>query len=444
MPVPRIVREIEARIDQSIESLDIWTTPRDTLVRSILDFHRDGIELLHTKFGWALLFERHDEIPSTLAAEHYLHSGTLQATKWAMEFCPPGRPAEAAQQPNVDSVLKIVELGRKYELLVDGLRMAKEGQVQIAVDNDKRILTFYEGGNLTGADRQIVGHQHEVNPWRAFHPLVDDCDLLTSTWTAGDYRGLLVELKKLTDAEETETLVSTLDGVETPVCKLPVIVEVANLEHPGMQAVLNDLTLSAEKVIGDQKWKLVAWNDTPFVKIGDRRFAVSSALKTLAMFAGDDYMLRLAARVDPDQYSTVSERRHERMIELCSSVLKAKGWCVTPHFHTENPHREVDVHATRSGVQLILEMKSTLRPHTPWEVHKRNQDVTAGIDHTAKIVANLPVGVVGFVLTDGYRGDYSSWNSAIRHNVPIGTLEDIEELAEDPFACQTLLRTSKL
>jgi hypothetical protein len=44
------------------------------------------------------------------------------------------------------------------------------------------------------------------------------------------------------------------------------------------------------------------------------------------------------------------------------------------------------------------------------------------------------------VITDGYRGDCSTWREAIDRRIAIGTLEDIEDLAREPYRIFELLK----
>ncbi len=48
---------------------------------------------------------------------------------------------------------------------------------------------------------------------------------------------------------------------------------------------------------------------------------------------------------------------------------------------------------------------------------------------------------VGFVITNGYRGDYATWEVALRRNLMIGTVQDIEEIAADPVKAIDLLKS---
>ena len=128
------------------------------------------------------------------------------------------------------------------------------------------------------------------------------------------------------------------------------------------------------------------------------------------------------------------------MIEHCRKSLEQEAWTVHPKHKLKDPITEIDIYAIRSGFQLVLELKSTLRPETPWEVYRRNQDLLTGIAQARERSDRLGSGAIGVVVTDGYRGDYVTWRSAIDHGIPIGTLEDIPDLARDPRQVFDLLR----
>ena len=140
--------------------------------------------------------------------------------------------------------------------------------------------------------------------------------------------------------------------------------------------------------------------------IGAVRVAATNALKTIGGHGCDDHMLRVAARIDPEQYSRVSGLREDRIIRHCMPILEKNGWNVRPHHILRNPSAELDLYASRRDENLVLQLKSTLRPETPWEVQKRNHDILDGIEHTATALGRLPQKSTGFVITDGYRGDY--------------------------------------
>jgi hypothetical protein len=355
-----------------------------------------------------------------------------------MEF---SRVSNSGPLPEDEEILSLVDLGKKYETLVDILKMANHDQVSINVDDEQRIITVYEGGNLTGEDAQLIAHNAEVLPVYAQSPLIEDGDQITSRWSAGDFRSLMRTLSELAQDMETETFVSTFPGQEGDLFKRPVILDIPNSADSRQQAVLDDITLTPSKVEGVAKWKLTTWRDIPLILIGSRRVGPSNMIKALAGFGGDDYMLRIASRMDPNQYANVSGLREGRMIAVCEERLRAYGWKVYPHYMLTNPPREIDIYAKRVNNNVVIQLKSTLRPETPWEVLKRNGEILKGISHTAEVLPRFPEGAVGFVITDGYRGDYYTWQRSLIDGVMVGTINDVEEIAGDALKAIDTLKS---
>jgi len=274
-------------------------------------------------------------------------------------------------------------------------------------------------------------------PFHQQSPLVDDADQLTAHWTAGEYRQYYRWLEALAREAETETIVARFPLMpEQEIMKRPVVVELPS-PPPALEAVQEDLTLTVATAQGPMKWKIDSWHDCPLVQIGDRVYGVSIALRTLAGL--DDYMLRAAVLHDPGQYEKVSGLREERMIGICKTAFEKSGWTFTPHFHLTNPPREIDGYATRDTETCILQLKSTLRPQSPWEVYKRNTDIIDGITHTAEAVRRLGEGIMGIVITDGYEGDYATWKESLATGVPVATMADVDWIAKDPHAAFKVL-----
>jgi hypothetical protein len=212
--------------------------------------------------------------------------------------------------------------------------------------------------------------------------------------------------------------------------KRPVVVKLPSPPAP-LQGVQDDLTLTAAKVQSPLKWKIDSWHDCPLIQIGDDFFGISLAIRTVAGL--DDYMLRAAVLNDPVQYERVSGLREERMIALCKKAFEHAGWTFTAHYHLSDPPKELDGYATKGSEICIVQLKSTLRPQSPWEVYKRNADVIDGINHTAGIVERIGT-AVGIVITDGYEGDYATWKESLATGIPVATLNDLEWIAKDPRA----------
>jgi hypothetical protein len=118
-------------------------------------------------------------------------------------------------------------------------------------------------------------------------------------------------------------------------------------------------------------------------------------------------MLRVAMRVDSDQYAKASGLRADRMINRCKEALEqhVRPWSIMSCAHYRNPQQEADILAIRDAdSSIVLELKSTLRPETPWEVSKRNEVIISGA-RQAKALVDRGVAQRGYLLTDGYRGD---------------------------------------
>ncbi len=437
MPVPPEMRAVEAELDRSIAGLPVWNTSRDALLLRILEYYRDAIELVFARAAFDQQASGTGDIEGSLALERDLHAGVLQALKWTMEF---SSPSAQGQSPDVEVVHEVIDLGRRYEVLVDVLKMANHDRVAIVVNEVARTTIVYEGGDLTGADAQLVAHQHRTLPLHAQKPLIDDDDKLTAKWTAGDFRRLVGQLAAMASQMEGEKVVTIVDGQEVPVFDRPVVLEIKDAHESAQQAVLEDLTLTHGKVAELGKWRLTSWRDIPFVMVGARRLAVSNILKSLAGLARDDYMLRVAVRSDPNQYDKVSGLRESRMLKVCRAALETHGWIVWPKFKLTCPSRELDIYATRAERHLVIQLKSTLRPETPWEVLKRNEDLMEGIEHTAEAVRRFPAGTIGIVVTDGYRGDCSVWARALARGVMVGTMQDVDDIARDPASAPVFLK----
>jgi hypothetical protein len=391
----------------------------------------NALQLESKNFGLmaahAAMFQLEEGLKRSLATEHITATGVYQALKWAMEYAYEDGLEEVSEEVLVNLVMKVAA---PYQNLVDALKLGAHDRVEFEVDRAGKTLTVYEGGNVSGHDAAIVRSDHITVPLHKHSPLVDDTDQLTTRWTAGEYRQYWQWLRPIAQRAETETVVFRFPGVaEQEIMKRPVVVEIpsppAQLAH-----VQENLKLTIAKARGPMKWKIDSWHDCPLVQIADRVFAVSLAIRTLA--ALDDYMLRAAVLNDPGQYEKVSGLREERMIAICKKAFEEAGWTFTPHHRLANPPKEIDGYATRGSETCILQLKSTIRPQSPWEVYKRNTDVIKGIAHTAEVLPRVGEAVRGIVITDGYEGDYATWNESIATGVPVATLEDLDWIAKNP------------
>lgn len=136
------MRAVETEIDHSIAAYQVWNTPRDTLLRAILEYYRDAIEVLFVYAAVGLRADGASDIESSFALERDLHAGVLQVLKWTMEL---SSPYSEGPSPNAEVVHEVIDLGRRYEVLVDALKMANHDRCAIAVDNSTRTIVVYEG-----------------------------------------------------------------------------------------------------------------------------------------------------------------------------------------------------------------------------------------------------------------------------------------------------------
>jgi hypothetical protein len=354
-------------------------------------------------------------------------SGIYQALKWVMEYAQEGGTYEVADEVLVTLVINVAG---PHQALVDALKLGAHDKCEFSVDRDSKTLTVYEGGNVSGYDPAIVLRDHVSVPFHKQTPLVDDTDQLTTKWTAGDYRRYWQWLRGIAEVSETETIVGQA-GPLAPMQELmkrPVVIEIPSPPTP-LEQVQHSLTLTPEKINSDLKWKIDSWHDCPLVQIGDRVFGVSNVILTLADL--DDYMLRIAVLNDPAQYERVSGLREARMIEICKKAFEEDGWTFMPHYRLKSPAREIDGYATKGDDCVIVQLKSTLRPQSPWEVYKRNLDIIEGIAHTAEVLAKVKEGAIGLVLTDGYEGDYATWKESLATDVGVATLDDLRWIVKD-------------
>ena len=422
------VRQVESEIDESIRSMDIWKVKRDVLLERLLTLWRDGLELVHMMAAHAVMFQVDDGLRSSVGREHLMLTGIYQAIKWAMEYASDQGGDEVSDEALANLILRV---GAPYQMLVDALKLGAHDMAEFIVDRNSKTLSVYEGGNVSGHDAAIVRLDQITTPFRKQSPLVEDSDQLTTRWNAGQYRHYWQWLQALVEKAEKNTIMAQAGPLApmVDIMKQPVVMEIPLPPTP-LESVQRDLTLTSEKARGGLKWKIDSWHDCPLIKVGDRIFGISCNLLTLAGF--DDYMLRVAVLNDPVQYEKVSGLREERMIEMCQKAFSGEGWAFTPHYHLANPAKEIDGHAAKGTGICILQLKSTLRPQSPWEVYKRNADVIEGIKHTAEVLLRFGKGAVGIVVTDGYEGDYATWKESLATGVAVATLADLDWIAKDP------------
>lgn len=441
MSVSYRVREIEREIDDSIRQLPTWQAQRAEVLEDIMRTYRNAIELVFLKGLHAETFDGSPEdFGAVFGQEDRTRAGILWALKWASEYCP---EISATSDRSPEELVGLLFLGATYETFVDALKYAQHNLISIKLDEASRTITFYEGGPATAFDASIVHHQRITTPLTRHVSLTEDSDQLTSRWTAGDYRRVT---KRLADhAADKENTIFVDPALLAQIGKPKISIPQPTLvwfDRPGNVPdcyVFDDLVLP-NVIDVELKWKLVSLLDTPIVQMDDRFCALSSDLKTIAGI--DDYMLRLAARVDPDQYSEAATLREGRMISICRDAFElcVPPWSVAAHVLYKDPPQEADVLASRDTKTLILQLKSTLRPETPWEVYKRNEELIDGVKHTKRMV-DRGAANQGFVVTNGYRGDYTCWAEALASGIPIGNLDDLKVIASDPVAAVAVLKS---
>ena len=440
MPVSSEMRSVEKEIDAKVESMPLWKHGRAAALEALMGTYRDSIELTFVRALDAEVFGNADDVQTARVHEDRLRSGAFWAMKWATKYCPEvGRDGPISWKNLLDAIL----VGQAYDALVDVLKYGEMGLVTLSVNRESQEIVCYEGEDLTRFDAEIVEHQQALGPTHVHMSLTTDGDQLTSTWCAGDYRRVAQHLADFADSQEGQIAVkrevaTTLDGGEIWIAQ-PTLVW---LDRPGDRPdshVFDSLTMP-DNMSDPFMWRARTLLETPIANCAGRFCALSSDLKTIACV--DDYMLRLAAREDAGQYSKVSALREKGMVKACRAAFEEinGGWTVCSPVTLTEPPQEADVAASRPGDTLVIELKSTLRPETPWEVYKRNEDILKGLDQAENLVRR-GVGKHGLVITDGYRGDYVCWEEALRRDITIGTLEDVEDLARDPGRAIRLMRT---
>jgi len=439
LPVSNEIRVVESEIDSEIRSLSVWKSARAIVLKGIMGIYRDLIELGFFEALDANVFDSNSDLLEAFKHEDRIRCGVLWALKWATEYCPrAGRNNSISKEGLLETVL----LGQTYDVFVDVLKYAENDLVKLSAVRESKEIICYEGKNLTGFDLDIVEYQQTHRPTSFQAALTNDSDQLTSHWNAGDYRKVIRQLAKYSSAQERQIVVDpkylAMLGKKHASVSQPTLVWLNRPQDEVDSYVFNSLTLPS--VMDESvKWNARSFLETPIVNVENKFCALSSDLKAVACV--DDYMLRLAARVDPTQYSSVSGLREDRMIDTCKAAFESESnpWKFRCRFRLNDPPQEGDISVSRSSDSFVIELKSTLRPETPWEVYKRNCGLLEGISQAVALVRR-GVARRGLVITDGYRGDYRCWEKALRYDVPIGTLFEVNELAQDPNVAVELMK----
>jgi len=263
------VRQVEAEIDSCIRKMPIWNVKRDVLLQHLMTIWRDGLEVVHLRYAHAAMFQLEEGLQNSLAIEYLISTGAYQSIKWAMEYARDDGLEEVSDNALIDLVMTVPA---PYVLLVDALKLGSHDRAEFSVDHGSKILTIYEGGNVSGHDSAIVRRDHITVPFHKQSPLVEDSDQLTTRWTAGEYRRYWRWLRPIVERAQTETIMAQA-GPLAPmqeIMKRSVVVEIPSPASP-LERVQEDLTLTTAKACSSLKWKIDSWHDCPFIQIGDSR-----------------------------------------------------------------------------------------------------------------------------------------------------------------------------
>ena len=377
MSVSARIREIEREIDTNIRAMPIWQRSKALMLSGLMKLYRDAIEVIFTSH---LFFQLHpdaaaeaqDAVGTLFIQENRIRAGILWAFKWAAEFCPEDG-GDGSTPPTDEEFLDLQMLGTTYEAFVDTLKYADKEQVSLEVDEDSKTIVCYEGKQATTFDPSIVFHQRITSSVMPQVSLTEDADPITSRWTAGDYRRVTKQLADRAASEENEIIIDPAYlariGQKEISLPQPTIVWLERPRQTPDWNVFDDLVFPTAFDTA-LKYKLVALLDTPIIMVGDKYCVLSSDIKAISVM--DDNMLRLAARIDERQYTASSQLREGRMIKRCVEALEKSSspWRVKSNVIFSAPHQEADIVATRASDSILVELKSTLRPETPWEVFK--------------------------------------------------------------------------
>ena len=206
MAVSAEVRNVEDQIDKMVRAMPLWRCARESLIRAALDYYRSAGEILLLGIAWAAIQEHRERtrlIETVPLVENRVRAGVFYVLKWTLALCPE-QSTETFDEMMVHSAQ---EVGAHYETLVDSLKLATHGLADIEVDRVARLVTVYEGDDMTGEDWALVEYQQRTNPFRAHVPLTEDADQLTAAWTAGDYRRTAAWLRDLAaEAQRKQTV----------------------------------------------------------------------------------------------------------------------------------------------------------------------------------------------------------------------------------------------
>lgn len=426
------VRRLEAEIEDWVATHRVLSCDRDVTLRSLLNYHCSELAEALGTIRAGRNAGNLDVETAGYRREDTLRESVFWAIKLVLRHSSPG----SRTPPRRSTLNDFVEQSGAYGLWFDCLKSAEKGRHSVHYRPSDKTIVVYEGGDKTGCDATMIAHRTIVSPHSARTNFTHDTDQLTTHWTALAYRKALSVIARI--AQETHLATAKL-RLQMGGCRVfagaPVQLPAAKVGCLG--PVVRDMTLEPDDVQGTGIWRWHDWFDTPLIRIDGELWGTTATLGTLASHAGEDHMLRLAAARDPDQYSRVTQLREPRMKFVCERVLEAHGWELESA--RSNNTGDVDVLARRRGKRIALQLKSVLRPQAPMEVWRRNDELLKGIRQLRAARHWLPADAFLFVITDGYRGDYEVWDHVLRGGVPVGTTEDLVDIASRPGKARVLL-----
>jgi hypothetical protein len=206
MPVSDAMRRVEQEIDERLRQLPLWLCPRDAVIKASLDFYRDAHEMI--LIAIFAVTSGSDEFYNLNLQLQRHQAGFFQVLKWALLWC----PERSAETFNHEKIHEAQLLGTSYQTLVDSLKLGNYDLVEIAVDEGSRLVTIYEGGDITSADWSLVVHQRRANIFHWHTSLTEDADQLTKAWTAGEYRRTAAWSSKLASDAQSDTVMFRHSG----------------------------------------------------------------------------------------------------------------------------------------------------------------------------------------------------------------------------------------
>jgi hypothetical protein len=99
------VRAAESDIDEKIRELPIWRSEKNLVLKGLVDFWRDGLEVAYMRFGHANLFQNSESFKAATAMEHEVNTGVFWCLKWTFEYAS-GNAAEPTAEQLVDAVIE--------------------------------------------------------------------------------------------------------------------------------------------------------------------------------------------------------------------------------------------------------------------------------------------------------------------------------------------------